>query len=148
MLLELLLEQQKPQLKKDLEKVIEQLLTSIADSKQLNPFELVLKLSAKKGQAIGQIFTPQKKLLYDFDAGEEISGLFEHQLGRLPEIAKKAVLAKVGHQTISVQVAQSLEHGGAILVRYDKNYQLEYFQQLEKKLKRIDIDHFFANIKI
>lgn len=147
MLLELLLEQHKSVLRGDLENVIEQIFVGVADANELGTFDLILKLSTQEEKALGEVFTPKKKLLYDFDAGAEIQKLFDLQMQRVPELAKKAVLKRMGKQTVGGQISKALEVG-AILVRYDKNCVMQYYRQLDSKMKLIDIDDFFANISL
>jgi hypothetical protein len=147
MLLEALLEQHKSVLRKDLEHVIEQIFVAVADANELGPFDLVLRLSSQGEKVLGEVLTPKKKLLYHFDAGAEIQKLFDLQMQRVPELAKRAVLKRMGTQTVGGQLSKALE-SGAILVRYDKHFEMKYYRQLDKKMKLIDIDDFFENISL
>lgn len=56
------------------------------------------------------------------------------------------MLERIGNTKIRDEVRDSLRDNGAILVRYDANYKFQYYQQKTGKMKRIDIDAFFANI--
>jgi len=146
MVLETLLAGQQERLRKDLENVLEQVIGQVADAKELNPFDLVLRLSAQGDQAIAEILTKKKVQLHNFDAGDMIEELLEKQLEVLPAIARKLVLERMGNVKIRAEVRDSLRDNGAILVRYDANYKFQYYQQQTDKMKRIDIDSFFANI--
>ena len=146
MILESLLAGHKERLRKDLENVLEQVIGQVADAKELNPFDLVLRLSAQGDQAIAEVLTKKKVQLHNFDAGDMIEELLKKQLEILPAIARKLVLERMGDIKIRDEVRISLKDNGAILVRYDANYQFQYYQQQASKMKRIDIDAFFANI--
>jgi hypothetical protein len=115
-------------------------------AKELNPFDLILRLSAQGDQAIAEVLTKKKVSLHDFDAGDMIEELLEKQLEILPAIARKLVLERIGNTKIRDEVRDSLRDNGAILIRYDDNYKFQYYQQQASKMKRIDIDAFFANI--
>jgi hypothetical protein len=147
MLLEMLLDQNRAVIRRDLENVIEQIFVAVADANELGPFDLILRISAQGEKALGEVFTSKKKLLYDFDAGAEIQKLFDLQLQRVPEIAKKAVVKRMGNQTVGGQISKALE-AGAILIRYNNDCEMKYYRQLDKKLKLIDIEDFFANISL
>lgn len=147
MILETLLDQHKNVLRKDVENVIEQVFIAVADANHKGPFELILRLSAQGKKALGEVLTPKKKVLYDFDAGAEIQKLFEMQMARLGSTVKKLVSKRMGEQTVGDQIGKALE-SGAILVRYDKNYEMKYYREVDKKLQLIDIDDFFANISL
>lgn len=146
MVLETLLAGHKERLRKDLENVLEQVIGQVADAKELNPFDLVLRLSAQDDQAIAEVLTKKKVSLHDFDAGDMIEELLEKQLEVLPAIARKLVLERIGNTKIRDEVRDSLKDNGAILIRYDDKYKFQYYQQQTGKMKRIDIDAFFANI--
>jgi hypothetical protein len=146
MVLETLLAGHKERLRKDLENVLEQVICQVADAKELNPFDLILRLSAQGDQAIAEVLTKKKVSLHDFDAGDMIEELLEKQLEILPAIARKLVLERIGNTKIRDEVRDSLKDNGAILIRYDDNYKFQYYQQKIDKMKRIDIDAFFANI--
>lgn len=148
MLLEMLLQQHKERLRKDLENVLEQVIGQVADAKELNPFDLVLRLSEKEDQAIAEVLTKTKVQLHNFDAGEMIEELLAKQLQVLPAPARKAVLERIGKESIKDQICESLKENGALLIRYGKDYNFQYFQQQTGKLKRIDIDHFFENVTL
>lgn len=146
MILDTLLAGQKERLRKDLENVLEQIIGQVADAKELNPFDLVLRLSAQGDLAIAEVLTKKKVQLHNFDAGDMIEELLAKQLEILPSIARKAVEKRIGNAKIRDEVRDSLKDNGAILVRYDANFKFQYYQQKTTKMKRIDIDAFFANI--
>ena len=146
MILDTLLAGQKERLRKDLENVLEQVIGQVADAKELNPFDLVLRLSAQGDLAIAEVLTKKKVQLHNFDAGDMIEELLAKQLEILPSIARKAVEKRIGNAKIRDEVRDSLKDNGAILVRYDANFKFQYYQQKTTKMKRIDIDAFFANI--
>lgn len=143
----MLLDQNRAVIRTDLENVIEQIFVAVADANELGPFDLILRISAQGEKALGEVLTSKKKILYDFDAGNEIQKLFDLQLQRVPEIAKKAVIKRMGNQTVGGQISKALE-AGAILIRYNKDFEMKYYRQLDKKLKLIDIEDFFANISL
>lgn len=145
-MLDFLLASHKDRLKKDLESVLEQVIGQVADAKELNPYDLVLRLSAQGDQAIAEVLTKKKVQLHNFDAGDMIEELLEKQLKVLPAIARKLVLERIGEAKIRDEVRDSLRDNGAILVRYNSTYQFQYYQQQADKMKRINIDTFFANI--
>ena len=146
MILDTLLAGQKERLRKDLENVLEQVIGQVADAKELNPFDLVLRLSAQGDLAIAEVLTKKKVQLHNFDAGDMIEELLAKQLEILPSMARKAVEKRIGNAKIRDEVRDSLKDNGAILVRYDANFKFQYYQQKTTKMKRIDIDAFFANI--
>jgi hypothetical protein len=141
-----LFSKEKKRLKKDLENVLEQVIGQVADAKELNPYDLVLRLSAQENLAIAEVLTKKKALLHDFDAGDMLEELLAKQLDVLPAVISSQVKKRLGNTKIRDEVRDSLKDNGAILVRYDKNFQFQYFQQQATKMKRIDIDSFFANI--
>ena len=145
-MLDMLLAGQKERLKKDLETILEQIIGQVADAHELNPFDLVLSLSAQGDQAIATVFTKKKVSLHDFDAGDMIEDLLEKQLALLPALVQKLFWERVGNAKIREEVRDSLRDNGAIFVRYDANYQFQYYQQQTGKMKRIDMDAFFANL--
>lgn len=147
-MLDVLFEQEKGRLKKDLENVLEQVIGQVADAKELNPYDLVLRLSAQGDQAIAEILTKKKVELHNFDAGDMIEDLLKKQLEMLPSLMRNAVQKRMGNAKIREEVRDSLRDNGAILVRYDKNYQFQYYQQEpgSNQMKRININSFIANI--
>ena len=146
-MLDTLLAGHKERLRKDLENVLEQIIGQVADAKELNPFDLVLRLSAQGDQAIAEVLTKKKECLHNFDAGDMMEELLERQLATLPALVQKMFWERIGNAKIRDEVRDSLRDNGSILVRYDSNYQFQYYQQQTGKMKRINIDAFFANIK-
>lgn len=147
-MLDVLFQGEKDRLKKDLENVLEQVIGQVADAKELNPYDLVLRLSAQGDQAIAEVLTKKRVELHNFDAGDMIEDLLKKQLEMLPSLVRNAVQKKIGKTKIRDEVRDSLRDNGAILTRYDKNYQFQYYQLAPgaSQMKRIDIDFFIANI--
>lgn len=144
MVLNMVLEQFRPKLKAELERILHQLFEELAEEQ--NPFQLVLRLSKQDQNALGQLLTKSKRVLKDFDAGALIQELFEQQIQQVSPMIRGAILKKLGGSKVEQEVIKGLEQG-ALLVRYDKNFTLQYYQEQDNTLRLIDIDTFFENLQ-
>lgn len=145
-MLKTFLKSQVPNLQKDLNIILEDILNDVANEQELTPFELSLTLLKKDSKAIGQVFDKEQNCLHQLDAGALIEDLFKKQLDMIPEFFKKKILGRLGGDNVNDMVLGMLKEE-SILVRFNKAYLLEYFQVNIEGIHPINMDEFFDNLE-
>lgn len=136
-----------PQLRVDLNKMIEELLENIADREECNPFELALILSKRDKLALGRVVDAQKKTLQEMDAGAIIQDLFLRQIAGLPDYVKEMVVEKLGDEDVNGMVADALTNC-SLIIKYDEDCELMFIEVTQEGAEVLDLDNFFKNLKI
>ncbi len=136
-----------PTLQKNLEAIIEDLLTDVADKNELNPFDLSLTLTKIENKAIGTVYTPDKKSIHQLDAAKMLEDLFYLQLEVVPVMLKSMVLKQVENVNIQAFILEHLS-GMSLMMRYNEECQLQLFKITNQGTESIDIDEFFGNLEI
>ncbi|WP_156039910.1 hypothetical protein, partial [Aureispira sp. CCB-QB1] len=95
-MLKTLLKLNLPTLQKNLEAIVEDLLTEVADQHQCNPFDLQLILTKVEQQALGKIYDSDNNCLHQLNAAQLLEDLFYLQLEQLPAVVQKLVQKQVG----------------------------------------------------
>ena len=144
MYIKVLLKQQLPKLRDDLETMIENLFTQVADEKELNPFELILTLSCKDNLSIARIFDGAKVNHAQLDAGQLIKDVFKQQLGQFPESAQDYILNELGGNNIE-QLLSNFLKAKTILIHYGEKGELQAVQITKTDKKHINLDEIFHN---
>ena len=146
-MLKTLLKMNLPTLQKNLEAIIEDLLTEIADKNELNPFDLRLILSKIENQAIGKIYTPENTCIHTLDAAKLLEDLFHLQLEVVPGPLKSLVLKQVENVNIQEFIIEHL-NGMGLMIRYNEDCQLQLFKITSAGTEPIDINEFFGTLEL
>lgn len=147
MFLDIALNILKDSIRKDLNKMIENIFEEIAEEKECNPFEMRLCLSNIGGVAVAEMYDAGSNQLGKMDGGALIEDLFKKNLKFIPEKHHKTVFDKLGGdgKDIKGMVAEMLEDE-SLLIRYDEDFKLVYFKVNEEGMHPIDMDYFFENM--
>lgn len=146
-MLKTLLKMNLPTLQKNLEAIIEDLLTDVADQNELNPFDLRLILTKVENQAIGKVYTPANTCIHTLDAAKLLEDLFYLQLEVVPGMLKSMVLKQVQNINIQEFIIEHL-NGMSLMIRYNEDCQLQLFKITTAGTESIDIDEFFGSLEL
>lgn len=130
-----------PQIKDDLDLMLDDLFMQVAEQNEANPFELVLILHKKEKVAMGSFFSEDKKELGNIDAGALIQDLFFRQMSVIPEVFREAVLSELGTENVNPMVLKALK-GKRLLIRYDDNEDFSFVEVTKQGSKVIDLNEF------
>jgi hypothetical protein len=130
-----------PQIKDDLNLMLDDLFMQVAEQNQSNPFELALILHKKESMAVGSFFSAEQKEIAKIDAGALIQELFMRQLSVIPEMFKEAVLSELGTENVSPMILKALK-GKRLLIRYDENEEFCFVEVTKNGNKTIDLNEF------
>jgi len=136
-----------PTLQKNLEAIIEDLLTEIADQNELNPFDLRLILTKIENQAIGKVYTLENTCIHTLDAAKLLEDLFYLQLEVVPGMFKSMVLKQVANVNIQAFIIEHLNEM-SLMIRYNEDCQLQLFKITSEGTESIDIDEFFGTLEL
>ena len=146
-MLKTLLRMNLPTMQKNLEAIIEDLLTEVADKNELNPFDLSLILTRVENQAIGKVYTPENVCIHTLDAAKLLEDLFYIQLEVVPAPLKSLVLMQVKNVNIQEFIIEHL-NGMSLMIRYNEDCQLQLFKITSAGTEPIDIDEFFGTLAL
>ncbi|WMX13192.1 hypothetical protein [Aureispira sp. CCB-E] len=146
-MLKTLLKLNLPTLQKNLEAIVEDLLTEVADQHQCNPFDLQLILTKVEQQALGKIYDSDNNCLHQLNAAQLLEDLFYLQLEQLPAVVQKLVQKQVGTINIQDFIIEQLETMN-LLIRYNDACQLQLFKITTAGTDPIDLTAFFANLEL
>lgn len=146
-MLKTLLKLNLPTLQKNLEAIVEDLLTEVADQHQCNPFGLQLILTKVEQQALGKIYDSDNNCLHQLNAAQLLEDLFYLQLEQLPAVVQKLVQKQVGTINIQDFIIEQLETMN-LLIRYNDACQLQLFKITTTGTDPIDLTAFFANLEL
>ncbi|BDS12378.1 hypothetical protein [Aureispira anguillae] len=136
-----------PTLQQNLSNIIEDLLTDVADKNQLNPFDLSLTLSRIGEQAIGKVYTPDKICIHELKAAQMLEDIFHLQLQTVPTMLQNLVHQQIKGINIQDFILKALSNF-SLMMRYNSNFELEFFKIDKEGTQPIDIDEFFATLAI
>lgn len=136
-----------PTLQKNLEAIIEDLLTDVADQNELNPFDLRLILTKIENQAIGKVYTLENTCIHTLDAAKLLEDLFYLQLEVVPGMFKSMVLKQVANVNIQAFIIEHLNEM-SLMIRYNEDCQLQLFKITSEGTESIDIDEFFGTLEL
>lgn len=140
------IKRQLPKFKHDLSCMLDDLFLQVADSKEQNPFELLLILSRKEDKALGSFYDAQKTCLGRIDAGAIIEDLFLKQLAMVPTAFKETIMADFGTESASQTVVEALKNK-RLLIYYDKQDELVFIEMTKTGKRLIDIDEFIQSFE-
>lgn len=132
-----------PSLRKELVSMIESFIVSLADEKELNPYELSATISKKGDIAEMEIFDKENNLIEKTDAGVLIEEIFNAQLKVMPQIIVNQLLPNLDGNPIRKVVVDALDKT-ALLASYNEKQQLVFHEVTADSVKPIDIDSFLA----
>ena len=146
-MLKTLLKMNLPTLQKNLEAIIEDLLTDVADRNELNPFDIRMILTKVENQAHGKVYTPDNTCIHTLDAAKLLADLFYLQLEVVPGMLKSMVLKQVQNINIQEFIIEHL-NGMSLMIRYNEDCQLQLFKITTAGTESIDIDEFFGSLEL
>lgn len=129
--------------KNELIAMIEGLLQSVANERNISVYNLSATVTKKSDIASLEVFDIDANPIYETNAAELIEEIFKKQLATMPDMLKGIIEGKLEGQSIGQAVIDALE-GGSLLANYDEKLVMQFSLVTADSVEPIDITDFIT----